>query len=77
MEKNISTELILSKFKQYQFELIFLIFILIFAGVLKTLFNFILDYKIIIILIFILWYLGYLNNIQNTIRTKLNYITFK
>ena len=67
---------ITSKLSQYKFEIIFLIIIIIFASLAKTIFNFFLDYRIIILIIGILWYLGYLNNIQNTIKNnlqKLNY----
>ena len=66
-----NTNDITSKLSQYKFEIIFLIIIIIIASLAKTIFNFFLDYRIVILIIGILWYLGYLNNIQKSIKNKL------
>ena len=58
-------ELNISKLANYKSEFIFTIIIIIFAFFLKGFFNFILDFRVIIIVILIAWYLGYLNNIKN------------
>jgi hypothetical protein len=75
MEK-VTTDKILSKAKEYKFELIFVILLVIFASLAKTIFNFILDYRIVIILIAILWYLGYMDRIQKTVKEKLMKINY-
>ena len=72
----ITTELIFAKAKQYKFEIIFMIAIVIFASLAKTLFNFFLDWKIVIILIAILWYMGYLNRIRKTFDNNLMKINY-
>ena len=71
MEKKITTNDILSKIKQYKYELIILVIIIIIASIAKSIFNFILDYRIIILLVGLLWYLGYLNNIQKKVKNHL------
>ena len=58
-------ELQLSKIMNYKSEIIFTISIIIIAFLLKGIFNFILDYRVIIIVILIAWYFGYLNNIKD------------
>jgi ACR3 family arsenite efflux pump ArsB len=75
-QKPITTETILSKVKEYQFELIFMLFIVIFASLAKTIFNFILDYRIVIITICILWYLGYMNRIRKAMEKNLKKINY-
>jgi len=75
MEK-VTTDKILSKAKEYKFELIFVILLVIFASLAKTIFNFILDYRIVIILLAILWYLGYMDRIQKTVKEKLMKINY-
>jgi len=71
MEKKITTNDILSKIKKYKYELIMLVIIIIVASIAKSIFNFILDYRIIIVLVGLLWYLGYLNNIQKKVKNHL------
>ena len=58
-------ELQLSKIMNYKSEIIFTISIIIIAFLLKGIFNFILDYRVIIIVILIAWYFGYLNTIKD------------
>lgn len=48
----------------YKFEIAFLIAVIIVSSIAKFVFNFILDYKIIVILVGILWYFGYLETIK-------------
>ena len=72
----ITTDDILSNLQKYKFEIIFLIIILIIASLAKTLFNFILDYRVLIVLLILLWYLGYLKSFQNSITTKLKKLTY-
>jgi len=71
-----TTDDILSKLKEYKLEIIIIFIIIIFASIAKTLFNFILDYRIVIILIAILWYLGYMNRINNIFKEKLKKINY-
>ena len=63
-------ELQLSKIMNYKSEIIFTISIIIIAFLLKGIFNFILDYRVIIIVILIAWYFGYLNNIKDGFYNK-------
>ena len=71
MEKKITTSDIISKLKQYKYEIIMIIIVIIIASIAKAIFNIILDYRIIILFIGILWYLGYLNNIQSKVKDQL------
>lgn len=48
----------------YKFEIAFLIAVIIVSSIAKFVFNFILDYKIIIIIVGILWYFGYLERFR-------------
>jgi len=75
-QKPITTQDILSKLKEYQFEIIFMIIIVIFASLAKTLFNFFLDYRIVIIFVAILWYLGYMNRIRKVMKENLQKINY-
>ena len=72
----ITTDDILLNLKKYKFELIFLIIILIFASLAKSIFNFILDYRVLIVILVLLWYLGYLKNIQQSVTTQLQKLTY-
>ncbi len=72
----ITTDMIISKAKEYKFEIAFLFAILIFAALAKTFANFFLDYRVVIIIIGILWYLGYLTNIQKKFKEKINKINY-
>jgi hypothetical protein len=71
MEKKITTGDILSKLDQYKYEIIMLIIIIILASIAKSIFNIILDYRIIIIVIGLLWYLGYMNSIQAKVKDQI------
>ena len=72
----ITFDLIISKAKEYKFQIIFLIIICILAGLAKTICNFILDWRVVLILFGILWYLGYLTNIQNKVTKQLKKINY-
>ena len=56
-------------FGNYKFEIVFLIAVIIIASIAKFVFNFILDYKIIIIIVGILWYFGYLETFKIKFKT--------
>ena len=58
-------EIDLSKIMNYKSEIIFTFSIIIIAFFLKGIFNFILDFRVIIIVILIAWYFGYLNTIKD------------
>jgi len=76
MAKKITFEMISAKAKQYKFEIAFMIVIIIFASLAKTLFNFFLDWRIVLVIIGVLWYLGYLTKFQkkfNNNMSKINY----
>ena len=73
---NLTSQDIFSKVKEYQFEIIFMIGIVILASIAKSIFNFILDYRVIIIAIGILWYLGYMNRIHKVMKDKLQNINY-
>ena len=53
-----------------RFEITFLIITIIIASFFKFIFNFVFDYKIIIIIFGILWYFGYLTKIKKNIYFK-------
>ena len=72
----ITTDDILLNLKKYKFEIIFLIIILIFASLAKSIFNFILDYRVLIVILVLLWYLGYLKNIQQSVTSQLQKLTY-
>lgn len=72
----ITTDDILFNLKKYKFEIIFLIIILIFASLAKSIFNFILDYRVLIVILVLLWYLGYLKNIQQSVTSQLQKLTY-
>jgi len=71
MEKKITTYDILSKLRQYKYEIIMIIIIVIIASIAKAVFNIILDYRIIIIFIGLLWYLGYMKVLQSKVKYHL------
>jgi len=75
MEK-VTFETISTKAKEYKMEIVFVVVIVIFAALAKTLCNFFLDYRIVIIIIAILWYLGYMNKIQKKFYEKLSLINY-
>ena len=58
-------EIDLSKIMNYKSEIIFTFSIIIIAFFLKGIFNFMLDFRVIIIVILIAWYFGYLNTIKD------------
>jgi len=72
----ITFEKIISKAKEYKLQIAFLIIILIFASLAKTLFNFILDWRVVIIIVAILWYLGYMKPFQNKFNEKMTKINY-
>ena len=76
MNKKITFEDISSKLREYQMEIIFIIVLIIFASLVKTIFNFILDYRVVLIIIAILWYLGYMNRIQQVFKEKISKINY-
>jgi len=76
MNKKITFEDISSKLREYQIEIIFIIVLIIFASLAKTIFNFILDYRVVLIIIAILWYLGYMNRIQQVFKEKMAKINY-
>ena len=75
MEKKITSNDILSKLKQYKYEIIMIIIIVIIASIAKAIFNIILDYRIIIIFIGLLWYLGYMNTLQSKVKYHLRLLS--
>ena len=50
--------------------------IVIFASLARTIFNFILDYRVVLVLISILWYLGYMNRFQQLFKDKISKINY-
>ena len=76
MNKKITFEDISSKLREYQIEIIFIIVLIIFASLARTIFNFILDYRVVLIIIAILWYLGYMNRIQQVFKEKMAKINY-
>jgi uncharacterized membrane protein (DUF4010 family) len=76
MNKKITFEDISSKLREYQMEIIFIIVLIIFASLARTIFNFILDYRIVLVIIAILWYLGYMNRIQQLFKEKISKINY-
>jgi len=76
MNNRITFEYISSKLREYQIEIIFIIVIVIFASLARAIFNFILDYRIVLVLISILWYLGYMNRFQQLFKDKISKINY-
>ena len=76
MNKKITFEDISSKLREYQMEIIFIIVLIIFASLARTIFNFILDYRVVLIIIAILWYLGYMSRIQKVFKEKISKINY-
>lgn len=72
----VTFDTIISKAKQYRFELVFILVIIILSAMAKTIANFILDYRVVIIIIAVLWYLGYMNRVQQSFKEKLLKINY-
>ena len=72
----VTFDTIFSKVKQYRFELVFIFIIIIVSAMAKTIANFILDYRVVIIIIAVLWYLGYMNRVQQSFKEKLLKINY-
>lgn len=72
----VTFDTITSKAKQYRFEIVFILAIIIFSAMAKTIANFILDYRVVIIIIAVLWYLGYMNRVQQSFKEKLLKINY-
>jgi len=65
-----------TKAKQYKLEIIFIFAIIIFSTLAKTICNFILDYRVVLIIIAILWYLGYMDRVQKSFKEQLLKINY-
>lgn len=76
MKKKITFEWLWSKVKQYKIEIIFIIVIIIFAALARTLCNIFLDYRVVLIIIAILWYLGHMDKIQQKFKEKIMLINY-